>query len=170
MNSFRFGSSITNQRIESWWSQFWKTKSTWWINYFKDMIAENIFDSSIVYHVDCLRFCFITLLQNDLDEMKTLWNNHYIRCETNSECPSGRPNVIHYNSAQLGIPNGAKSVDVNDIVIAESFWKEDPLFGFSSVFTSFAIDIISENNLEMPRNIIEVRHLYELLLSKMIFK
>ena len=73
-----------------------------------------------------------------------------------SECPSGRPNVIHYTSAQL----------VNDIVIAESFCKEDPLFGCSSVFTSFAIDIINENNLEIPRNIIEARHLYELLLSK----
>ena len=115
----------------------------------------------------CLRFCFITSLQNDLDEMKTLWNNHYIRCQTNSECPSGRPNVIHYTSAQLGVPTGAKSVDVNDIVIAESFWKEDPLFGCSSVFTSFAIDIINENSLEMPRNIIEARHLYKLLLSKM---
>ena len=44
---------------------------------------------------------------------------------SNSECPSGRQNVIHYTSAQLGVPNGAKSVDVNDIVIAESFCKED---------------------------------------------
>ena len=140
MNSFRFGSSTTNQRIESWWSQFRKTKSTWWINYFKDIIAQNIFDPSIVYHVDCLRFCSITLLQNDLDKMKTLWNNHYTRCQTNSECPSGRPNVIHYISAQLGLLNGAKSVDVNDIVIAESFCKEDPLFGCLAVFTSFAIN------------------------------
>ena len=165
MNSFRFGSSTTNQRIESSWSQF-RSQSTGWINYFKDIIAQNIFDPSIVYHVDCLRFCFITLLQNDLDEMKTLWNNHYIRCQTNSECPSGRKSVIHYTSAQLGVPNGAKSVDVNVTVIAESFWKEDPLFGCSSVFTSFEIDITNENNLEIPRNIIEARHLYELLLSK----
>ena len=98
--------------------------------------------------------------------MKTLCNNHYIRCQTNSECPIGRSNVIHYTSAQLGVPNGAKGVDVNDIVIAESFYKEDSLFGFSSVFPSFAIDIINENNLEMARNIIEPRRLYELLLSK----
>ena len=116
------------------------------------MIAQNIFDLSIVYHVDCLRFCFITLLENDLDNMKTMWNNHFIRCQTNSECPSGRPNII--------------SVDIDDIVVAESFWKEDRLFGCSSILTSFASDIINENNLEMPRNIIETRHLYELLLSK----
>ena len=52
-----------------------------------------------------------------------------------------------------------KSVDVNEIVIVESFYKE-------SVFNSFAFHIINENNLEMPRNINEARHLYELLLSK----
>ena len=55
--------------------------------------------------------------------MKTMWNNHYVRCKRNSECPSGRPNVIHYTFAQLGVPNGAKGVDINDIVIAESFRK-----------------------------------------------
>ena len=98
--------------------------------------------------------------------MKFIWNSHYIRSETNSECPSQKPYVIHYTFVQPGVPNGAKSVDVNDVVTAESFWKKEPLFGCSSVFTSFAIDIINENNLEMPRNIIEARHLFELLLSE----
>ena len=87
------------------------------------MIAQTIFDPSTVYLVDYLRFWFITLIQNDLNEMKTRWNNHYVRCKRNSECPSGRPNVIHYTFAQLGVPNGAKGVDINDIVIAESFRK-----------------------------------------------
>ena len=109
MNSFRFGSSTANQKIESWWPQLRKTKSLWWINNFKDMIAQNTFDPSIVCHVDCLRFCFITLLQNDLDEMKTMWNNHFIRCQTNSEWPSGRPNLIHCTSPEFGARNGANS-------------------------------------------------------------
>ena len=51
-------------------------------------------------------------------------------------------------------------------MIAKSFWEEGQLFGCSSVSTSFAVDIIYENNLGTPRNIIEARHLYELLLSK----
>ena len=95
-----------------------------------------------------------------------MWNNHYVRCKRNSECPSGRPNVIHYTFAQLGVPNSAKGVDINDIVIAESFRKQHPLFGCSPVFITFAIDIINESNLEMLRNIIEARYLYELFLSK----
>ena len=33
-----FGTSPANQRIESWWSQLRKSRSTWWINYFKDLI------------------------------------------------------------------------------------------------------------------------------------
>ena len=130
------------------------------------MIAQNIFNPSIVYHVVCLRFRFITLLQNDLNEVKFMWNSHYIRSQTNSECPSRKANVIHHTFVEPGVPNGAKSVDINDVVTAESFWKKDLLFGCSSVLTSFAIDIINENNLEMPRNIIEARHVFELLLSK----
>ncbi len=33
-----FGTSPANQRIESWWSQFRRSRSTWWINYFKDLV------------------------------------------------------------------------------------------------------------------------------------
>ena len=112
------------------------------ITYLFLLITQNIFDSSIVYHVDCFRLFFITLLQNDVDDMKTVWNNHYIRCQTNSECPSGRTKVIHYTSDVPGLPNGAKSVDINDIAIVKSFWKENSLFGCSSIFSRFAIDII----------------------------
>ena len=105
------------------------------ITYLFLLMAQNIFDPSIVYHVDCFRLFFITLLQKDVDEMKTVWNNHYIRCQTNSECPSGRTNVIHYTSDVPELPNGAKIVDINDIMIVKSFWKEDS-------FSRFAIDII----------------------------
>ena len=70
--------------------------------------------------------------------------------------------------ASLGYLMVLKSLNVNDIVIAESFWKENPLFGCSLVFTSFAINIINENNLETPRNIIEATHLHELMLCKII--
>ena len=85
--------------------------------------------------------------------------NKQTKCHWKAECHS-----LHFCSAW--VPNGTKSVDVNGIVIVESLCKEDPLFRCSSVFISFAIDIINENNLEMPINIIEARHLYELLLSK----
>ena len=46
-DSFRYGSSTSNQRIEAWWSQFRKAKGTWWINFFKDLIDSNVYDTNI---------------------------------------------------------------------------------------------------------------------------
>ena len=95
-DSFRYGPSTSNQRIEAWWSQFRKAKGTWWINFFKDLIDSNVYDNSINYHVEIMRFCFMFIIQQELDEMKSLWNTHYIREVRNSECPPGRPNVLYF--------------------------------------------------------------------------
>ena len=40
VRSFRYGSSTANQRIEAWWSILRRSRTNWWINYFKDMIDE----------------------------------------------------------------------------------------------------------------------------------
>ena len=57
-NSFRYGTSTANQRIEPWWSQFRRHRANWWINVFKDMTALGIFDASNEIHLQCIRFYF----------------------------------------------------------------------------------------------------------------
>ena len=74
-NSFVYGSSSRNQRIECWWSIFRHSRLNWWINFFKDMPPDNIVDTSLTYHVEFLRFCFLGILQEKLDETRRLWNN-----------------------------------------------------------------------------------------------
>ena len=47
--------------------------------------------------------------------------------------------MLHLRCPHYSPANGAKRVDVNEIAIAESFWKEDPLFDlhqFSAVLLS----------------------------------
>ena len=41
-NSFVYGSSTRNQRIECWWSILRRSRLNWWINF-----AENIVDTSL---------------------------------------------------------------------------------------------------------------------------
>ena len=48
---------------------------------------------------DCLRFCFLELIQKDLDKIQALHNQHHIRVYPSRECPSGRPELI-YNFPQ----------------------------------------------------------------------
>ena len=100
--SFHYGPSTRNQRIESWWSQFRKNRSNFWINLFKDMCSQGILHTDKDYHIHCLRFCFMGLLQTELDETAFLWNNHRIRKVKNSECPFGRPSVLYLTSHIYG--------------------------------------------------------------------
>ena len=69
---FWYGSSTFNQQIEAWWSQFRRTEGTWWINFFEDLSDSGIYDNSINYHVEMLRFCFMSIIQYELDEMKKI--------------------------------------------------------------------------------------------------
>ena len=65
-------SSTGNQRIESWWSQFRRSKSNWWIDYFNDMRVllsfAVILDSSNIYHLEAIRFCYLSILEKELNE------------------------------------------------------------------------------------------------------
>ena len=93
---FQYGSSTRNQWLESWWSQLRRLWLNWWINYFKDMKDISIFDSSLKYHKKCLRFCFMEIIQKELNETRRLWNNHRIRYNRNSECPTDRSDVLRF--------------------------------------------------------------------------
>ena len=94
-SSFMFGTSITNQIIECWWSMFKKQRSVWWTNFFKDLVDSDEFNPSFQYQIECARFCFLPLIQAELDETLTLWNNHRIRKVHNSDSPAGRPDVLY---------------------------------------------------------------------------
>ena len=65
--SFLYGKSVANQRIEVWWAFLRKSITDWWIRFFKDLTDLGHFDNSNVIHVECLRFCFMGLIQEELE-------------------------------------------------------------------------------------------------------
>ena len=101
-SSFLFGTSTNNQPIESWWSILKRQNSAWWINIFKDLQDEGLFDPSLNHHKKCLKFCFSGLLESELDNIKEMWNNYRIRNSRNAEYPDGRPDVLYFNPAVAG--------------------------------------------------------------------
>ena len=52
-NSFRYGTSTANQRIEAWWSQLRCHRANWWVKFFKHITALGIFDSIRVMKFIC---------------------------------------------------------------------------------------------------------------------
>jgi len=115
-NSHRYVSSPRNQRIEGWWSFLRKNWSTWWMNFFKDMIEKGVMNTADQLHRECLWFCFSSLLQTDLDRVREAWNTHYIR-KSRHDTVAGRPNAI-YN-----LPERYGGIDKQIVEISHSDLK-----------------------------------------------
>ena len=49
--SFICGHSTANQHIESWWSPLFKSRTSWWITFFVDMVVNGLFDISLNLHL-----------------------------------------------------------------------------------------------------------------------
>ncbi|KAL7374928.1 hypothetical protein ABVT39_009216 [Epinephelus coioides] len=93
-SSHSYGSSIGNQRIESWWSFFRRGRSQFWMDLFGDLRDSGLFSGSHE-HQCLLRFSFSNVLQQDLDECMDLWNKHRIRPSRLASCPGGIPNELY---------------------------------------------------------------------------
>ena len=90
-----YGTSPHNQRIEGWWSYLRQHRTTWWINFFKDLMEQQVFTTGNELQMECLWFCFSGLIQQDLDRVKEHWNSHYIR-GSRYDTVKGRPNELFY--------------------------------------------------------------------------
>lgn len=91
----RYGSSPSNQRIEGWWSGFRRSRSNWWIHFFKDMVQSGELELGNIFQMKCLWFCFSKLIQEELDKVRDHWNSHYIRRSRHDTVP-GVPDILFY--------------------------------------------------------------------------
>ena len=78
-DAHRYETSVSNQRIEDWWSHMRKGFTNWLIEFFKDLVNENIFIPGNQTHLECSWFVFSSLLQTELDEFSCYWNSDCIR-------------------------------------------------------------------------------------------
>ncbi|XP_066913459.1 uncharacterized protein [Clytia hemisphaerica] len=160
LQSFLYGKSTSNQRIEAYWSKLRPTVTQYWMSHFKDMRDAGELDETDDLFRDCLRFSYMSLIQRSLDGAKELHNTHRIRRYNFQECPSGRPNVIYdipevYDAEDYIVP-----VTDEDIEIANEVTTEPLLNGCSVEFNALAHFIMQELNAEEPENAAEAKQLY----------
>ena len=89
------GSSTHNQRIEKFWGYLRQSYTQFYMDLFKDMVMAGLHDTSNNNHVQCLLFCFLPVIQKELQEIKTHWNTHRIRSMKSTETPSGIPEFLY---------------------------------------------------------------------------
>ena len=165
--SFKYGKSTSNQRIEAWWSFFRRSRMNWWINFCKDLEETTDFDPGIDYHIDCFRFCFLSVIQTELDETKKLWNSHRIRDVSNSECPGGRPDVLYFAPHRSGGRDCKFPLVQSDLQLAKEHCAETLNFGCSNEFLQCARIIMHQYQITTPPvNLAEAQELFETLLDE----
>ena len=131
----RYVTFTSNQRIESWWSIFRKSRSEWWLELFKDLAVSGAFCDGNVTHVHCLRYCFMEILQKELNFVASSWKEHVIRASNMSECPSGIADELFFlpeNSGTILLFSKILTVCIEhylrDFLIAKLNEKDKSLF------------------------------------------
>ena len=62
----------------------------------KDLKGQGLLKESDLVQVECLLFCFMPLLQDELAHIAQEWNLHKIRPSSNESSPSGRPETLFF--------------------------------------------------------------------------
>lgn len=164
-NSFRYGKSVSNQRIEQWWSYLKRNTTQSWINFFKDLRYQGAYDDSQSIHVETLKFCFKALIQSDLDKVKSTWNHHLIRVSKNAESPGGRPNILYHFPNNYNVTDCGFQPDIEELEIVKSMYTEEPqTLPCQNDMIELARIIMEENSLNLPRNRTEAESLYHELI------
>ena len=156
--SFLFGKSFANQRIEAWWSYLRKVFLQRWINYFKDLIDEVLFDPSDEVDQECIRFSFYGILQDELDEIMKAWNQHRIRRTRTSEGNNGVPDVMYFLPNRYGKENRRNEIEGAGLLLSREFINEPPYYERSNEFGECII--INELQIDMPKDKKSAEQLY----------
>ena len=109
--------TVSNQRIEAWWSSLRKSETDWWIKFFKALRDLGQFSDANPLQVDCIRFCFSPLIQAELNRVARHWNLHKVRPSSNNESPPGRPDVLLFlpqliNTADYKTPASSDEIEI----------------------------------------------------------
>ena len=162
LNSHCYVPSPRNQRIEAWWSYLRRSRTNWWINFFKDLEDQVTFNPACEVEYECLWFCFAPLLQQGIEQLKGHWNTHYIR-KSRHDTVSGRPDSLYFlPESHGGVPNLIAQVPDNEMEYARAHLVERDE---TNVYHEYFQYVIATCDLQRPGNWREGLHLYRTLLD-----
>ncbi|CAH3019489.1 unnamed protein product [Porites evermanni] len=151
-----YGTSTGNQRVENWWSHYWKSSSSWWIQFFKDLLDSGRVDIANETHKECLWFCFHGILQQELDKMKLYWNTHHIR-PSRHDTVGGVPDVL------FQLPEESVAFDCSVPVSRDKILEMESKCAYEeeeNVFQEYFHYVMEEEGLHYPSNHEEALRLF----------
>ncbi|KAJ8047915.1 hypothetical protein HOLleu_00032 [Holothuria leucospilota] len=163
-NSFVYGKSTRNQRIEAWWAMLRKHCSQYWMELLQTLCDEGHFCGDSLDQ-ELIRFCFLEIIQTELDEISIEWNHHHIRKshERGGNVRNGRP-AIMYDAPEI-----FEAEDYICRVPEEELHECREECNFKSDIPcdedlhELCLLLIHENDLQIPTNGEEARQIYRFL-------
>ena len=164
--SFLYGRSVANQRIEAWWGQLRRGAADWWITHFKDLRDRRLYCDANAVHVECLLFCYMALIHDELQRVARLWNLHRILPSTrNNSSPHGRPCLLYHHPEMTGAVDCKHNVDIDELDVARDMCCDDLPMDSSPEFIALA-ELIMIEGLRMPENANEAQNLFLTLVNE----
>ncbi len=129
------------------------------------MTQDALFNETDIFHRECLRFCFMDVIQAELNRIRHDWNRHNInKSRKNEHVPTGRPHMIYSDPERYNTRSYHRNINQVDINFLKQqfpfeFMEHGTLPDFVNLFHQM------KPRLRMPRNATEGKALYLELLQ-----
>ena len=97
----------------------------------------------------CLYLTFSGLLQQELDETKSMWNNHCIRNSREAECPGGKPDVLYYTRFHSGGIECKLPLNHTDLKLVKQNIEYPDFPGYTPELQERAGTVTAEQNINL---------------------
>ena len=164
VRSFSIISSPLNQRIESYWSKLRQDRPGWWKSFFQDMVDLELFNASDPVLLDCIRFCFMHLIRNELYSVANEWNQHLISKSINCG-PSGRPDSMFFLPHLFHAEDHLQQVEFEELEEIYSTLSDNPV-DYTDEFQEFAHLVMRRENMQLSIDAESGLNLYMFLKRK----
>ena len=119
-----------------------------------------MFDPSEEVDQGCIRLSFYGVLQDEVDEIMKAWNQHQMHRIRMSEGSYGVLDVMYFLLNRYRKENRRDEIEDADLLLSREFISEPPYYGCSNEFAELAYIIITELQIDMPKDKESAEHLY----------
>ncbi|XP_059187145.1 uncharacterized protein LOC131969929 [Centropristis striata] len=159
IDSYIEGASTANQRIESWWGFLRRESMEFYISLFTDLKDRGLFDGTYLDR-SLIQFCFLNIIQDELDETIHVWDSHVIRPSKNDRVPSGRPRIMYMFPELYRSDDCISPVDGADVQLCQSNCTFRPAVPCDTDIYNICNILMVESQLHLPADAYQAVDLY----------
>ncbi|CAC5383263.1 unnamed protein product [Mytilus coruscus] len=142
--SFLVGPTTANQRIERLWGTLNMHFTQFWRNVFAEMRDTGILNNHNHIDIECIRYCFLPIIQSQLQDCITSWNSHTVRAQRRNQLLTlpGKPDILYYQPELFGKVDQSFPLPCTDQAISELENMFTERFPFRGCFANF-IEVVN---------------------------